>query len=119
MFLIGIDGVKLKDCAVHLVANNGLGLDFVQSKVHVDLDLHLLDTKKFKRTIRFLTSRGKLIMKQDWKKTYHGAETGSRRVWARDGDIGKLGNAGIRGISRWLAISVGSVQRNVVILGCL
>jgi len=46
VFLIGIDGIKLKDCAVHLVANNGLGLDLVQSKVHVDLDLDLIGSKK-------------------------------------------------------------------------
>lgn len=39
--LIGIDGIELKDGAVHFVAHNSLGLDFVQSKVHVDLDLDL------------------------------------------------------------------------------
>lgn len=39
--LIGIDSIELKDGAVHLVAHNSLGLDFIESKVHVDLDLDL------------------------------------------------------------------------------
>lgn len=39
--LIGIHGIELKDGAVHLVSNNSFCLDFVQTKVHVDLDLDL------------------------------------------------------------------------------
>lgn len=42
MHLICINSIELKNSAVHLVANNRLGLDLVQSKVHVDLDLDLL-----------------------------------------------------------------------------